>query len=250
MASTLTTARDVPLLITSTASSSERRITPSWTIAHLKTKLEPVTGIPSSSQKLILCLPDQQQEIPIEADDEETVEIGKWSLVPYAEIKVTSITPSSNALPPLSSVEKQTMPKEQYETLPDTVLAYKKSHKIGRFDPNAPEILEQKVKAMWKEIEDSKITKGSRCRLNDSRRGAIAFVGPIPSLPGPQGAPWIGVALDEPTGKNDGSVNGERYFRCAKNTGVFVRAEKVEVGEFAELGLDDEDELGSEMEEI
>jgi tubulin-folding cofactor B len=88
MASTLTTARDVPLLITSTASSSERRITPSWTIAHLKTKLEPVTGIAPSSQKLTLRLPDQQQEVPIEADDEETVEIGTWSLVPYAEIKV------------------------------------------------------------------------------------------------------------------------------------------------------------------
>lgn len=94
------------------------------------------------------------------------------------------------------------------------------------------------------------IQLGSRCRLTDSRRGTIAFLGPIESLPGTHGAPWIGIALDEPTGKNDGSVNGERYFQCAKNTGIFVRAEKVEMGDFAELGLEDEDERGSEMEEI
>ena len=75
----------------------------------------------------------------------------------------------------------------------------------------------------------------------------MAFVGTIPSLPGPSGAPWIGVALDEPFGKNDGSVNGERYFQCEKNRGVFVRAERVEIGDFAQLGLEEDD---PDMEEI
>lgn len=90
MPQSMTTARDIPILITSTAtSSSERRITPSWTIAHLKIKLEPVTGIAPSSQILTLRLPDRQQDTPIQAEDEETVEIGTWPLVPYAEIKVT-----------------------------------------------------------------------------------------------------------------------------------------------------------------
>ena len=86
----MTTARDIPILITSSVSSSERRITPSWTIAHLKTKLEPVTGIAPSSQILTLRLPDRQQETPIEAEDEGSVEIGRWPLVAYAEIKVCS----------------------------------------------------------------------------------------------------------------------------------------------------------------
>lgn len=84
----MTTARDIPILITSTASSSERRITPSWTIAHLKTKLEPVTGIAPAYQNLTLRLPDQQEEDPIEAEDEESVQVGSWPLVAYAEIKV------------------------------------------------------------------------------------------------------------------------------------------------------------------
>jgi len=91
-------------------------------------------------------------------------------------------------------------------------------------------------------IRIAEIKPGSRCRLSDSRRGTITFVGSIPSLPGLPDAPWIGIALDEPTGKNDGSINGERYFQCERNRGVFVRAEKIEVGGFPELGLEDEDE--------
>lgn len=67
----------------------------------------------------------------------------------------------------------------------------------------------------------------------------MAFVGLVPEIPGSVGA-WVGVTLDEPTGKNDGSVNGTKYFSCAPNCGVFLRAERVEVGDFAELGLDDE----------
>lgn len=50
-------------------------------------------------------------------------------------------------------------------------------------------------------------------------------------------------------GRNDGSVaSGERYFECGTKRGVFVRAERVEVGEFPELGLEDDE--GSDMEEI
>lgn len=89
---------------------------------------------------------------------------------------------------------------------------------------------------------------GVRCHLlNEStRRGTVRFVGTIPSLPGLQGAPWIGVALDEPFGKNDGAINGERYFQTQRNHGVFVRPERIEVGDFEELGLEDD----PDMEEI
>lgn len=38
---------------------------------------------------------------------------------------------------------------------------------------------------------------------------------------------WCGVELDDPLGKNDGSVAGFKYFDCAPKFGLFVPAEKV-----------------------
>ncbi|KAK5187953.1 hypothetical protein LTR16_009097, partial [Cryomyces antarcticus] len=78
-------AHDIPLLITSENSSSERRITPSWSIAHLKTKLEPITGIPASSQKLTLKIASQPVTA-IEAANEENVQLSRYPLQAYAEI--------------------------------------------------------------------------------------------------------------------------------------------------------------------
>jgi tubulin-folding cofactor B len=143
------------------------------------------------------------------------------------------------------------------------VLAWKKSQKLGRFDPNAPEIEKSKIDASFQEVEArgnffrnptmyryhptntnttvTGIKQGLRCRIlpsNDHRRGVVAFVGEVPDIPS-VGA-WVGVTLDEPTGKNDGSVNGTKYFSCAPKCGVFLRAERVEVGDFPELSLDDE----------
>ena len=85
------TAGDLPLQITSENSSSERRITPSWTIGQLKAKLEPVTGIPPLSQKLTLRL-GSQQSVPLEAADEENTQLGSFPLAPYAEIHVSYIS--------------------------------------------------------------------------------------------------------------------------------------------------------------
>lgn len=82
------TAGDIPLLITSENSSSERRITPSWTIGQLKAKLEPVTGIPPLSQKLTLRVANQQGT-PIEAVDEENTQLSGFPLAPYAELHVS-----------------------------------------------------------------------------------------------------------------------------------------------------------------
>ena len=84
---------DVPLLVRSENSSSERRITPSWTIGQLKAKLEPVTGIPPSSQKLTL--KHGNQSTSIEAADEETTQLGAFPLAPYGEILVSSLIEGS-----------------------------------------------------------------------------------------------------------------------------------------------------------
>lgn len=78
---------DIPLLISSDNASSERRITPSWTIAHLKERLEPITGVPSGFQRLVLKVASQTPQ-PIEAADEESTQLARWPLQAYAEIQV------------------------------------------------------------------------------------------------------------------------------------------------------------------
>lgn len=84
----LQTAGDLPLQITSDNASSERRVTPSWTIGQLKAKLEPVTGIPPLSQKLTLRF-GGRLPVPIEAVDEENTQLVDFPLAPYAEIHVS-----------------------------------------------------------------------------------------------------------------------------------------------------------------
>ena len=34
---------------------------------------------------------------------------------------------------------------------------------------------------------------------------------------------WIGLVLDDKKGKNNGSINGVKYFECQENYGMFVR---------------------------
>ncbi|RKP05343.1 CAP Gly-rich domain-containing protein, partial [Thamnocephalis sphaerospora] len=63
---------------------------------------------------------------------------------------------------------------------------------------------------------------GSRVQVQQNA-GTVKFVGTTEFAPGK----WVGVELDECLGKNDGSVQGKRYFDCQPNYGVFVLASKV-----------------------
>ena len=51
------------------------------------------------------------------------------------------------------------------------------------------------------------------------KRAEVMYIGKLPIAPGY----WIGVRYDEPVGKNDGSVMGERFFECPMNFGGFIR---------------------------
>ena len=83
----MSSAADIPILIVSDNSSSERRISPSWSIAHLKGKLESVTGVPASCQRLSFRIGSQEAQ-PIQAADEEGTTLVSWPLQAYAEIRV------------------------------------------------------------------------------------------------------------------------------------------------------------------
>ena len=69
------------------------------------------------------------------------------------------------------------------------------------------------------------LAAGQVIRLADGRTAVVRFVGETAFAPGV----WVGVELDDGTGKNDGSVQGERYFDCDMGNGMFVRPTAVAV---------------------
>jgi len=143
----------------------------------------------------------------------------------------------------VSQVDKFELTEEEYAQRQDTVRAFKERNKMGRF---APRDASQQQPATSTEQAASHIPVGSRCEVElgeMKNRGSVRFVGPTSF--GSGSGEWVGVEYDEPVGKNDGSVNGERYFSCRMKYGGFVRPEKVKVGDFPpeDLGLDDEMEM-------
>ncbi|KOS22955.1 Cell polarity protein alp11 [Escovopsis weberi] len=245
---------DVPMLVMSDDTSSERRITPAWSITQLKAKLEHITGVPPPFQQLSLQSSSGAGRVPLSAADEDATYLSSFELVPYAELHVADTRPPG-ARPNFadtSNVERYVMPVDEYEKKTDSVLAWKKAQKLGRFDPDAPARQAERLAALERDVGERGIAAGRRCRVgaDDGRRGVVMYVGEVAEIPGGQGV-WVGVRLDEPVGKNDGSIGGTRYWgdegegeAQGPRHGLFVRPGEVEVGEFPVLDdLEDMEEI-------
>ncbi|XP_041078495.1 dynactin subunit 1-like isoform X8 [Polyodon spathula] len=72
----------------------------------------------------------------------------------------------------------------------------------------------------------SKLAKvGSRVEvIGKGHRGTVAYIGATLFATGK----WVGVILDDAKGKNDGTVQGKRYFTCEDNHGIFVRQSQIQ----------------------
>jgi hypothetical protein len=65
-----------------------------------------------------------------------------------------------------------------------------------------------------------KMQVGDECEVVPGfRKGVVAYVGAVAGLPEGE---WVGVRLEEATGKNDGTRDGVRYFECEPNHGAFT----------------------------
>uniref|UniRef100_A0A8C3CWC4 CAP-Gly domain containing linker protein 2 n=1 Tax=Cairina moschata TaxID=8855 RepID=A0A8C3CWC4_CAIMO len=76
---------------------------------------------------------------------------------------------------------------------------------------------------------------GERVWVNGVKPGVIQYLGETQFAPGQ----WAGVVLDDPVGKNDGSVGGVRYFECQPLQGIFTRPSKLTRQPVAEGSVSD-----------
>lgn len=225
---------------------TERRLQKDLTIRDLKDKLVLVSGASAETMQLSLRSRDGTKLIA-KLDDDDSI-LGCYPVEDGLYLDISDPTMKIDELTDVSKVEKFEMSKEEYEKRDDSVAAFKRRNKLGRFgeaDPAVAKAAEEEAarKAAEEEQLAARIVVGSRCQVAvpkaPVRRGAVTFNGTTHFKPGI----WIGIKYDEPVGKNDGSVDGHRYFDCPPKYGGFVKPGFVTVGDFPEEEDFSDDEI-------
>ena len=141
----------------------------------------------------------------------------------------------------LSQVEKYTISEESYNQRDDTFRKWKQANLPQAASANSAAQSEASGEEEQQRAAGMKV--GDRCEAEiegvGKKRGQIKFIGTTSFAEGVM----IGIQLDEPYGKNDGSVKSKRYFSCPEKYGKFLRPSQVTVGDFPEQldwELDDE----------
>eukprot|EP00002_Diphylleia_rotans_P003017 TRINITY_DN12009_c0_g1_i2.p1 TRINITY_DN12009_c0_g1~~TRINITY_DN12009_c0_g1_i2.p1 ORF type:complete len:256 (-),score=59.18 TRINITY_DN12009_c0_g1_i2:299-1066(-) len=212
----------------------EQRFDLFMTVADVKDRLHSKTGTSPDFQDVYLVDNNGRTVAHL---NESHRPLGYYSPISGYTLHVVDLNPHSLALngglDDTSRVEKFKLSDEEYSKRENTYRKFKEEQL--KKNPNwtpfpKPEKAEVTDETGKEEAEGIKVT--DRCEVQPGgKRGTVMFVGPIPELPA---GFWVGVKLDEPLGKNDGCAKGRRVFECPPNYGVFVRPDKVEVGDFPE----------------
>ncbi|XP_023592510.1 kinesin-like protein KIF13B [Trichechus manatus latirostris] len=67
------------------------------------------------------------------------------------------------------------------------------------------------------------LKEGEYVTVGTNKMGIVRYIGPTDFQEGT----WIGVELDLPSGKNDGSIGGKQYFKCNPGYGLLVKPSRV-----------------------
>ena len=173
------------------------------------------------------------------ADDNETL-ASYGPQVGYT-IHVFDANPMSQlkGLEDVSQVQKYEISEEAYAKRDGTFRQFKQ--KMMKEDPDF--MKKNKEKAADEEYgkeEASKIEVGQRCELTvGARRGVVKYVGKAKEA---GKGYWVGVQLDEPTGDNNGTLQGKQYFEAPEKHGIMMRPETVKVGDFPPIDVFNEEE--------
>merc|ERR1712039_189957 len=220
---------------------SLQKLDRSLSILDLKCKLELVTGIPASNQKLTELSDDDKKLGFYHIDDNFRIHVTSTCTTAVGSIGLNG---GSNHgiidFNDTSKVEKFEMSEDAYDKMKGSVRDFKRKMKMGRFnEEEMKKKQEEKEESdrVYKEMQEEKkksVNVGDRCLVeapkNPVRRGEVKYVGEVHFKEGI----WVGVKLDEPYGKNNGSVEGKKYFECQPKYGSFVKVEHVTCGDYPE----------------
>lgn len=192
-----------------------KRFQSAMKLSDFKEKLELVVGALKEHMKLELH--DRSGKL-VSFLTEEQATLASLNVVDGMEIHVIDMA-SNNVLEDTSTVEKYVLPDEKYNERAESVRAWRKREQLIS-KPNAAEESE-------KVAQNVKVGDFCVVQLPNQppKTGTVSFVGTTKFRPGW----WVGITYNEPVGKNDGSVNGIRYFTCAENYGGFVRPQDVQI---------------------
>lgn len=222
------------------------------TIWDLKQRLELITG--RNANTMTVSALTAEGELVCKLDDNSKL-LGSYPLVDDVQFLVEDPMYEQVAEENDEDLEKRfQLSEEQYANRRGTLKEFLQRNKLGKYNP---EIISQKEEEARKEEEERKraaerdkelvdsIVVGARCEVivpnQLPKRGVVAFKGGVQFTDGL----WVGVKYDEPFGKNDGSVDGVRYFDAPPNYGAFVKPAYVNVGDYPEItcGLEYDDEF-------
>ncbi|KAK7874409.1 hypothetical protein R5R35_001505 [Gryllus longicercus] len=215
----------------------EKRFQKGITIAELKGKLELLTGGCSTTMKIEIYNKDDVLVCSLDSDD---ALLGSYPVNDGMRMHVIDKFVLQSEMDDLSKTEKFELSEEDYSKRTDTLKYYLERNRLGKY--NEEEVRkreeEKKKEAEAEEAIAKSVKIGDRCEVRvpsqPVRRATIMFAGQVEF----KGGWWIGVKYDEPLGKNDGSVNGKRYFECSPKYGGFVKPSNITVGDFPEETFD------------
>merc|ERR1711970_1166193 len=218
---------------------SLQKLDRSLSILDLKCKLELVTGIPAANHKLTELSDDDKKLGFYHVDDNFRIHVTSTCTTAVGSIGLNGnhgIIDFNDT----SKVEKFEMSEDAYDKMKGSARDFKRKMKMGRFNEEEMKKKQEEKEEndrVYKEMQEEKlkgVNVGDRCLVeapkNPVRRGEVKYVGKVHFKEGI----WVGVKLDEPYGKNNGTVEGKKYFECQNKYGSFVKVECVTCCDFPE----------------
>lgn len=200
-------------------------------------RLALVAGASPEDMKLSV-LNTQNQLVALLEDDSRTLE--SYQLENYATLYVdVSSSTLVRQLQDVSQVEKFELTEDEYNQRQNSFRKFKQNNPQMFAEAEARAAAQAAAQAAIDPEEGAEaaaaIRVGMRCEMSDDaalpKRGVVSYVGKVDFAPGY----WVGVTLDEPTGKHDGTVKGRAYFQAEPNHGAFKKAALLLVGDYPEL---------------